>query len=186
MKNKKILMAIGILFAMLIIISLITILIIILNKNKETIKENINIINISYNNIKNEVSNYNNIRNDISEFINNFYYNTIEEKYVDNLKLLNDYDSIIGNITTEIKVLDSKCNISYIDDEINNICNNYKTDYETIVNVFMNDINNYNNKLNKYNIDENKRLELFKSRYVNDYIDYNKDGNFEQKVVVNG
>jgi len=186
MKNKKILIAIGITVAMLIVISLVTVFIINLNNDKKKTEENMVLINDSYNNLKNEVENYNNIRNDISEFINNFYYDTIEEKYVDNLKSLNDYDSIIGSITNEVKILDSKCNISYIDDEINNICNNYKKDYETIVNVFMNDITNYNNKLDSYNKDENKKLELFKSRYINNYIDYNNDNNYEQKVVVNG
>ena len=72
-----------------------------------------------------------------------------------------------------------------MDKDVSNICSNYKIDYETIVNVFMNDINNYNNKLNSYNEEQNKSLELFKSRHIDDYIDYNNDNKYEQKVVTN-
>lgn len=185
MKNRKILIAIGITIAMLIVISLITVFIIKLNEDKKKTEENMILINDSYNSLKNDVENYNSIRESVSKFINDFYYDTIDTKYVDNLKILNNYDSVIGKITGYVKILDDKCNFIYMDKDVSNICSNYKIDYETIVNVFMNDINNYNNKLNSYNEEQNKSLELFKSRHIDDYIDYNNDNKYEQKVVTN-
>ena len=182
--NSKMLIIIG-LFVVLIIVSLIVMFILNLKEDKKITQDNINTINISYDNIKNEVVNYNNLRNDIANFINDFYYETIEEEYSNNLTLLNNYDEIINKITNEVNILDSKCNITYSDSEVTNICNNYKTDYETIVNVFINDINSYNIKLESFNTDRNKQLILFKSNYINDYIDYNNDNIYAEKVVTN-
>ena len=153
--------------------------------DKKTVEDNITVINDSYNKIKYEVTNYNKLREDISNFINDFYYENVEEKYSSNMELLGKYDEVVNKITSEVKILDTKCNISYTDKEITNICNNYKNDYEIIVNVFINDINKYNNKLNNYNNDLDKNKELFKSKYINDYIDYNNDNKYEKKEEVN-
>jgi len=186
MKNKKMFVLVGVLVAMLVVVTFITIFIINLNKDKEIMDENQNIINFSYNNLKNEVSNYNELRNDVLQFINNFYFNTIADDYSNNVEILNKYNTSLGKITSEVKVLDDKCNVIYKDKDINTICTNYKTDYETIANLFMNDINNYNNKLSMYNNESEEKFALFKSDYISDYIDYNNDNKYEQKVVVNG
>lgn len=184
--KKKSIIIISITLLIAVIIFLIVMFINNINKDKKIQEENITAINESYNNFAEEVKNYNSIRNEIRTFINNFYYDTIEEKYIDNLKTLNNYDNIVNKITKEIKNLDSKCNTIYRDKSINTICSNYKNEYEIIVNVFINDIKNYNNKLNSYNKDNNKNLELFKSSYINDYIDYNDDKIFSKKDEVNG
>lgn len=156
-----------------------------INEDQKTTKQNIELINKSYDSIKKEVENYNNSRKDIAIFINNFYYDTIDNNYSNNLESLKKHDEIIGKITKEVKVLDTKCNLIYNDTQVNKICKNYKNDYEVIINVYINDINNYNNKLNSYNNSNNKELELFKSNYINEYIDYNKDGIYEKKDEVN-
>lgn len=185
MKKKSIIIVSIVLIIIIVIVTLIMIFINNLNKDKELVEDNMKRITESYDTLKEEVGNYNNLRYDILVFINNFYYDTIEDNYSSNLEILNNYDNVINKITNEIKVLDSKCDVVYPNEEINNICNNYKNDYETIVNVFMNDINNYNNKLSSYNKDNNKNLELFKSNYINDYIDYNKDNIYSKKDEVN-
>jgi len=183
-KKKTIIISISIIIIVAIIL-LIMMFINNLNEDKKIVEKNINIINDSYEKLKEEVANYNDLREDMSLFINNFYYDTIEEKYSDNLVILNSYDEVVNKITNEIKILDSKCDNVYSDEAINNICNNYKNDYETIVNIFINDINNYNNKLESYNKDNSKNLELFKSNYINDYIDYNNDNIYSEKDEVN-
>lgn len=184
MKKKKLIIS-GIIVILIGIISLILVFINNINNDKKITKENINSINESYNNIKEEVVNYNNLRKDITDIINNFYYDTIEKNYLNNLKVLEDYDSVINKIINYIKILDNKCNIIYNDYETDNICNNYKIDYETIVNVFINDINSYNKKLDLYNKDNSKNLELFKSKHIDDYIDYNGDNIYLEKEEVN-
>jgi len=182
--KKKIIIIIAVL---LIVISAITLLVMKFIKNieedKKKTKENIEIIETSYNFINEKIENYNQIRQEVSEFINNFYYNTIENNYVSNLDSLTNYIGVVDEISEKINILDEKCNILYNDSKINNICNNYKKDYEIIVNVFLNDINNYNNKLKSYNENNDKQLELFSVKY--DYIDYNNDKVYEMKDEVN-
>ena len=78
----------------------------------------------------------------------------------------------------EPDILDSKCNIIYSDSNVNNKCKNYKYNYELIVNVYMNDINNYNKKLNSYNDNYDEKLEEYKTKY--NYIDYNNDKKYEE------
>ena len=109
---------------------------------------------------------------------NDFYYDTISSKYEENKKLLDNYTLIIDNISDYVKVLDSKCNIIYSDSNVNNKCKNYKYNYELIVNVYMNDINNYNKKLNSYNDNYDEKLEEYKTKY--NYIDYNNDKKYEE------
>jgi len=183
--KKKSIIIISIILVIVLIISLVVIFINNVNKDKKQQEENMNIVSNSYDKIKEEVENYNNLREDISIFINNFYYDRIENDYQTNLNILKDYDETINKITNEVKKLDSKCNTIYSDKDINHICDNYKNDYEVIINVFINDINNYNNKLKLYNEDNYKNLDLFKSNYINDYIDYNQDKIYSKKDEVN-
>ena len=75
----------------------------------------------------------------------------------------------------QINILDDKCDKMYNDKEVNKICSNYKNDYELVLKIFNSDILNYNNKLNLYNKDNNKGLELFNSKYIKGYIDNNID-----------
>lgn len=182
--KKKIIITITIL---LIVISALTLLVVKFIKNieedKKKTNENIEIIETSYNFINQKIEDYNQTRQEVSEFINNFYYNTIENNYVNNLDSLINYKNIIDEITKKINILDEKCNTLYNDSKINNICNNYKKDYEIIVNVYLNDINNYNNKLKSYNENNEKKLELFSTNY--NYIDYNNDKIYEMKDEVN-
>lgn len=184
MKNKKLLIMMGSLIGLMMIV-LIIILISNFNNDKKEMLENEKIISESYERVKEEVINYNKIRKDVSEFINNFYYSTISKEYSNNLDKFKEYDEIVNNITNEIFKIDSRCNQIYQDKDINNICDNYKNDYETIVNVFVNDMNNYNNKLTNYNNNSNSNLDLFKSSYINDYIDYNNDNIYLKRDEVN-
>ena len=185
MKKKYLFIGIGfVLFLTVIVCCLL--LIKSFNKDKQEVLENGNIINDSYDKVKSEVTEYNQMRIDIASLIDNFYYSTIANEYEANLEKFKKYDNIVNNITNEINVIDGKCNQIYQDKNINDICNNYKNDYETIVNVFVNDINNYNNKLANYNKDEEQYLELFKSSYISDYIDYNNDGMYLKKDDING
>lgn len=184
--KKKTLTIVGIILFILIIIGIIASNFIKnIKEDKKITKQNIEIIETNYEKLKKEVENYNNSRRKIATFINNFYYDTIENNYQNNLDLLEKHDDIVETITEKINILDKKCNTLYNDPKIDNICNNYKKDYEIIVNVFINDLNNYNNKLITYNKDNNKELLLFKSENAIDYIDYNKDKIYEKKDEVN-
>ena len=184
MKKKYLFIGVGVVLFGVIVLSILS-LIKSFNKDKQEMLESGNLIKEAYDNVKKEVENYNNIRIDIAKLTDNFYYSTIVDVYDDNLEKFNTYDSIINDITKQITVIDSKCGQLYNEKEVNDICNIYKKDYETIVNVFINDINSYNNKLSSYNDDEEGNLELFKSNYISDYVDYNGDGIYLKKDGIN-
>ena len=147
-------------------------------KDKTDIAKDIETINNNYELVKKEIENYNTIRLQVADIINEFYYETIKDNYNNNKLLLDNYTLVVDNITKYVKELDSKCNVIYNNSDVNTKCKNYKYNYEVIVNVYMNDINNYNNKLISYNEYSNNDLELYKTTY--NYIDYNNDNKYEE------
>ena len=175
MKKKLIIIIISII---LVIGILVLILINNIYKDKTDIAKDIEVINDNYQGMVKEIENYNSTRLNVASIINDLYYDTISSKYEENKKLLDNYTLIIDNISDYVKVLDSKCNIIYGDSNVNNKCKNYKYNYELIVNVYMNDINNYNKKLNSYNDNYDEKLEEYKTKY--NYIDYNNDKKYEE------
>lgn len=150
-------------------------------KDKTDIAKDIETINNNYELVKKEIENYNTTRLQVADIINEFYYETINDKYDSNKLLLDNYTLVIDNITKYVKELDSKCNVIYNNSDVNNKCKNYKYNYEIIVNVYMNDINNYNNKLTSYNEYSNNNLKLYETTY--NYIDYNNDNKYEEVKV---
>ena len=65
--------------------------------------------------------------------------------------------------------------------EINDICASYSEYYETVVNIYINDCKQFNTMIKAYNNTENTPLEEYQSVEINDYVDYNQDGNYLEK-----
>ncbi len=179
--KKNILIIWGVIVILIVLLALIIIFIKKLNEDKKEMENNEVLINSYYDNLKKEAEEYNQIRKEISLFINDFYYETVKEDYENQIESFKKYDDEILEITDIIKELDKKCKINYTKEIIQNKCNSYKKDYETMVNVFLNDINNYNKKLDGYNKERGENLDLFKSSTVLNYIDYDEDGIYLEK-----
>ena len=163
---------------------LIVIVILFINMTKKIKNEqktndlNISIITKNYDNFQNSILEYNKNRNDIIDIINNFYYDSISIKDEQNKGVLSNQEDMLDSIKEMVLELDNKCDRIYKDININNICDRYKGEYEILVNVFINDINSYNNKLSIYNKDMNDNIDLYKTEY--EYIDYNNDNIYEE------
>ena len=99
MKNKKIILTIGII---LIISIFIVLLVVSINNDKEKTNKNMEIIKENYNNLSNNVNEYNQIRTDLSNKLNDFIYEDYEEEHNSYLELLNKYNSNIKNIDNNI------------------------------------------------------------------------------------
>ena len=175
---KKKLIVISICTFLLIVGILIFILINNIYKDKTDIAKDIEVINDNYEGMVKEIENYNSTRLSVADIINNFYYDKISSKYEENKKLLDNYTLIIDNISNYVKVLDSKCNIIYSDSNVNSKCKKYKENYELIVNVYVDDINNYNKKLNSYNDNYEEKIEEYETKY--NYINYNNNKKNEE------
>lgn len=178
-KNKKI----GI---TLIIISFIILLVVIvsyilnINESKKEMEENKQLIKFNYQELSDEIKNYNQIRSEYINLSKEFYYETYEEKQPSYTNLFTKYNQTIENIDKYINNIEGKCNVIYDQLEVNNICSNYKKTYEKIINIYINDITDYNNKIDGYNTYKETNISKFNMIH-SEYIDYNKDNLYEGK-----
>ncbi len=148
--------------------------------NKET-KERILTIEKTYQELKQNTEDYNNIRTKLSED-NIYYQNNFLDSYNKIITELNEYDEIINKINNNINIINTNCKGRlYNDKETNNICSKYKKTYEQMINIYLNDIESTNNIIESYNKENDNKLETFKSKYIFDYIDYDKDGIYLEK-----
>ena len=76
---------------------------------------------------------------------------------------------IAGNVSE----INSKCNVIYSDISVNKICDSYSILYEKLINLYVMDLNNYNNKISSYNEYKKDDISLFNMIH-NEYIDYIK------------
>ena len=181
-KSKKMIIIITIL---IILIGGISLLIANIMKEKKESTKNIEIIEYNYNELSTNVSEYNQIRSDLSEKLNNFFYDKYPKEHETYVELLTKYNNNIKKIDKNISNINDRCNVIYKDKNINSICNNYKVTYEKLINLYITDLTNYNNKITSYNeYQDNEDVNLFELIHK-DYIDYNNDNTYEGKDVNN-
>ena len=150
-----------------------------LNKEKAMTEETISLINSSYQELENNVREYNKYRGLISDNLSSYYKDSFLAKYNDLISNFEEYDKIILNISNNIDTIKNNCGDSlFANSEINDICNSYKSSYEEIVNVYIGDINNFNKFVNTYNSETGEELNKIKSSVIDNYIDYNNDGEY--------
>ena len=120
-----------------------------------------------------------------TEVLGNVYYETMYKTDKDVKEKLQEYESIVNDIHDNTKELDQLCGKAYYPDaEVNNMCVNYKSIYEQVVNYYVTDINTYNDNVQKYNeyqeaIKSDKTVDTYQTDYQ--YIDYNQDKVFDGK-----
>ena len=175
MSNKK-----NLIISIIIVIIVLLIALIIINISKSKKQTNINkeMIIKSYNNLTTSVKSYNEVRTKYDEMTKDFVLSTYKSKQTEYEELLNKYNDIIKNIDSEVTQLNGYCTQLYDDGEVNKICDGYKNLYEKLINIYVTDLNNYNDKIKAYNEYQNESLKLF-TMVHNDYIDYNEDKIYE-------
>ena len=120
-----------------------------------------------------------------TEVLGNVYYDTKYKTDVDVKDRLEQYEKIVNDVKGNTKKLDKLCgSVYYPDGETNNMCSNYKSIYEQVVNYFVTDIKTYNENVQKYNdyqdvINSELKVKKYKTNYK--YIDYNNDNAFDGK-----
>lgn len=185
MKNKKKLIIILIVLVVIVIISYGIISFVSDYKNsKKELEQNINVINNEYDNFKEEIDGFSSIRDDIYEnILDQIYYETFEKNVLEWNNKFSDYDKIVNDITKYDKLLGEKClNKTYINTIVNQKCEMFIETYEMLINLFITDINLYNEHIEKYNkwkiendsSNGSKTIEKFSSKII-EYVDYNND-----------
>lgn len=180
--NKKIIIIISLILVSALIVVL-TLFVLNVVKDKKESNKNMQLIKDNYNELSTHVSEYNQIRTNLSEKLNDFIYETYPKEHDSYVELLNKYNDNIKNIDTKVNNINNKCDVLYSDISINKICDSYKVLYEKLINLYITDINIYNNKIKGYNQykekDEYQETELIHK----EYLDYNQDKIYEGKDV---
>ena len=149
-------------------------------KEQKISYENAKIIETNYAELTDNVNTYNEIRKELNNKLSSFFYDKFLKEKESYEEILSRYNDIIVKIDNNVSNIDSKCNIIYKNIEINRVCNSYKTTYEKLINIYVKDLINYNNKIKGYNEYKNAEEELYKMIHE-DYIDYNSDSLYEGK-----
>ena len=178
MKKKYIIITITIIITLILILGVIK-FIISFKEGSNNQQTKMNEITTTYTLLEESINNYNNIRKTLTNRLSTYYQDTFRDNYSDTINLMQNYDQIIGEIQEEINLIAKDCaNNIFNDSNVNNICKNYQETYEQLVNTYVNDINDINTIIEDYNNDTNSSLAKFNSNYINNYIDYNQDGEY--------
>ena len=145
--------------------------------------DNITKIGSFYRDMNSYIDDYNSNRDALGVLTKNIYIDNLDGKYNNIVLLLNREMENVSNVHDIILELDNKCNGRiYSDAYVNEVCLNYKNNYELMVNVFVLDVVNINNLVSQYNYSHDKKLDEYKSSF--DYIDFNNDGVYSGKEEI--
>ena len=175
MKRKKELI-IGII--VIVILTLISIIIISAIRTSKENKNDTKVIESSYALLTENIKEYNEIRTKYTGMLGDLFLEDYQDKHDDFVDLLTEYNKNMQRIDLSITNINLKCNRLYKNSNVNKICKSYKEVYEKVVNLYVSDLNNYNSTVKKYNEYKNEKVSLFEMIH-DEYIDYNKDGNYE-------
>lgn len=181
MKKRHIIIIITI---MIIIIVILGIIKFIKNFQNDANKSQVimNEITEYYSKLEENILEYNKNRETLNDKTSSYYQESFNTDYLNIINNLKEYDQTISKIKTNIEIINKDCgNNIFSNANVNNICNTYQETYEKIINVYMNDVNNFNNLVDLYNKETSSDLMKFTSNYITDYIDYNNDGKYEEK-----
>lgn len=176
--KKKLIAIIAIIVLGIIIISIIVFIKNLQEESKNT-KKLMNEISEYYEKLEESITEYNNHRENLNQENTSYYQDTFKEDYDKMLDNLKSYDETITNLTIIINILNKDCsNNKFSDPKITNICNIYKQTYEEMINIYINDVNNFNKIVDTYNKETSSKLETFTTNNTLSYIDYDEDGEY--------
>lgn len=159
-------------------------------KDQKEMNNRMDTILKSYKQFQKKLNEFSKMRDELhTEFLDKVYYETLATQDTGFKNKLKDYEELVSKISLSTKDnLRKYCvdDIYYSSSDVNSKCAAYKTEYEQMVNSFVDDINRYNNNITQYNnwLDNNGQkdslhLDVYKTNKK--YIDYNKDGEYSGK-----
>lgn len=122
-----------------------------IKRDKEAALIQMNEINEYYDSFVENVDYFNLKREELKIILTDLYYENLSKNYSKINTSLLEYDNIIAKIVKDGNNLNDKCGKYYSDPNVNKKCESYKISYETAMNVYTTDIDNYNSLIDKYN-----------------------------------
>ena len=160
----------------------VTVFVVDLQKDTENTKKVMQEINDYYHKYETDIDNYNLTRDTLTKKLSSFYNEAFKSDYQNIISIIQDYDEIMNDTVKNVEIINANCaNHIFSDSKINTICKSYQESYEQMTNIFLNDIDDFNKLVESYNKDAEEKLEKYNSKYIKEYIDYNKDGKYEGK-----
>ena len=124
---------------------------------------------------------YNKSRSSLLSIVEGMVVDDMSSTYHNVYSLLDKEEKAIVQVKDYVLKLDSDCKGKmYSDAYINGYCLEYRFNYEQMVNVFLEDVKNVNDIIEKYNHSHSELLKVYSSE-IKDYINYNEDGNYSGK-----
>lgn len=113
--------------------------------------------------------------------IENLYYESVKSDYDKWIDVLKSYNELVDNILKTAKPLEKLCvSQVYSDKELQNNCDAYIINYETVMNYFVKDVEEFNSFITDYNSEnEDDQVDTYAldaDKY--NYLDVNDDGKF--------
>ena len=132
-------------------------------------------------NFEESILDYNKSRSSLLSIVDGMVVDEMTNTYQNVYSLLEKEEKDIVKVKDYVLKLDSDCKGKiYSDANVNGYCLEYRFNYEQMVNVFLEDVKNVNNIIEKYNQSHSESLKVYSSD-IKDYIDYNEDGNYSGK-----
>lgn len=172
---------IGIIGVLLIIFGIISYFVIELKEEKDTINEDVTKVVENYSKYKNfaeETSNWK-----VENIPTNIFIEEVNTSYSSWIEIYDQYKSKLEEHETYAKDLKKLCiNKTYNDSDVTSKCDAFIIAYETLVNYYVDDVNNFNKLLEDYRtsttiIDKLDNITDFDKGNF-DYIDINDDGEY--------
>ena len=150
-----------------------------MDNKKENEEKFVKTVDEKYNLLKKDIESFNKVREQYDTKVSaNLFIETIDE-YSNWIKEIDSYTKVINKIDKDSKYLKDNCvNKTYTDKETNNKCSAFVIAYESSINLYVNDITEFNKKIEEFKkeIDDEKIVE-YDLKYK--LTDINKDGKFE-------
>ena len=180
MNKKKILVGFVIVIVVGLIVSLFFFFKGIVDDNKRTHNQIIE-IKILSSNIDDYVSEFNNQRKTLSFLLTDTYTSNLKDRHDNIFMLLDKEEGVVREVQEVIHTMDKDCGDRiYSDSSANEICHSYKNTYEEMVNVFINDVSHINDMIDEY-VSSYGDMGKYVSGDFDTYIDYDGDGVFSGK-----
>ena len=187
MKDKKKIVKILVLIGITCILwGLITMFISSVKKDQKEMNSRMDTITKSYTEFEKNIADFNSLRDFFhTEVLDKVYYETIAATDAEVKVKIKSYEESVSTISLSTKDnLRKYCidDIYYSSSDVNNKCAAFKQGYEEMVNSFVDDVNQYNSNIDKYNEwikgqgNTTGVLEQYKTKKK--YIDYNNDGEY--------
>ena len=180
MNNNKKILIISILFMLTFVFALIGVLLLLVNNQKNNLTNNIDKIQDNYVTFSSNLTPHIETRKALTEKLEIFDSEDYASHHEEYQQILKDYDKNLKHVKSIAKKFEPVCKIKYEDANANILCKSYQLLYEEMVNIYVTNIKEYNNKITEYNEKNGKDYKLHPMIF-SDYIDYNKDGVYRGK-----